>query len=464
MALSIVLDWIAFNIGIAVVSGAATSAYLFRTKRRSGASRARKRADLARKDPPTHAAVFKMRDFEAVRGSLGYERSNRLMRVQAERLLGALPGCVIGRVGRTTVEAAFSIRNATKVHASLASAHAFLQAPHRLDGIDISLTVDCGAAVLASGLVDDEALDRAAGALARAQARHQSIGIDAGGDRTADSVGDYELARALHQAIEHDGVELHYQPKFNCRDDQVRAVEALLRWEHPALGRFSTDRVIAAAERLGMIPALTEWVVNRAIRDRGRLAAAGHDITIFVNLSGPLLANRTFVDQLISLGSGGGIGFEITETAVIADPEDAIYNVTRISEAGIPIAIDDYGSGLSSLAYLKQLPAHELKIDRMFVKELTESHRDPLLVRSSIDLAHALDMQVTAEGVEDAMTLSLLRIMGCDAIQGYLISPALPLPELVKFLAESGRLGGLGRAPLALPDADEQATRAQHIR
>ena len=141
----------------------------------------------------------------------------------------------------------------------------------------------------------------------------------------------------------------------------------------------------------------------------------------------------------------GRIGFEITETAVIGDPDAALANLRDFTQAGIRIAIDDYGSGLSSLAYLKQLPAHELKIDRLFVSGLTDSHRDPLLVRSSIDLAHALEMEVTAEGVDDAMSLSLLRVMGCDLLQGYFISPPLPLDGLTSFLddaSQAERLSG----------------------
>ena len=116
-----------------------------------------------------------------------------------------------------------------------------------------------------------------------------------------------------------------------------------------------------------------------------------------------------------------------------AEPLDFV-NVGRLALAGIPCSIDDYGSGLSSLAYLRQLPANELKIDRMFVSELTSSHRDPLLVRSTIDLAHALGMEVTAEGVDNAATVALLRIMGCDTVQGYHVSKPLPLDQLIEFL------------------------------
>jgi len=168
-----------------------------------------------------------------------------------------------------------------------------------------------------------------------------------------------------------------------------------------------------------------------------------------------LLPDADFVERAVAIvaAAPGRIGFEITETAVITDPDRALANLKRFTEADIKIAIDDYGSGLSSLAYLKQLPAHELKIDRMFVSGLIDSHRDPLLVRSSIDLAHALDMEVTAEGVDDPMVLSLLRVMGCDLIQGYFISPPMAIGALEIFLADDERLEQLGTTSFSLPGA-----------
>jgi EAL domain-containing protein (putative c-di-GMP-specific phosphodiesterase class I) len=151
-----------------------------------------------------------------------------------------------------------------------------------------------------------------------------------------------------------------------------------------------------------------------------------------------LLTDRVFIDAACALieESDAEIGFEITETAVIRDPDLAIANLERCAAMGITLAIDDYGSGLSSLSYLKRLPATELKIDKMFVTHLTSSHRDPLIVRSTIDLAHALDMEVTAEGVETPAALALLTVMGCEMVQGYLISPPLELAAFVTYLED----------------------------
>jgi EAL domain-containing protein (putative c-di-GMP-specific phosphodiesterase class I) len=262
------------------------------------------------------------------------------------------------------------------------------------------------------------------------------------------SKADLELMRALPKALKAGEVELHYQPKLDARANIVRSAEALLRWTRPGQGPVAADRFVALAEESGAIRELTEWVIARAIRDQKFLAEQGHAIEISINVSGHLLADRNFAQAAIALAASapGRIGFEITEAAVLNDPDAALANLHDFSLAGVRIAIGDYGAGPSSLAYLKQLPANELKIDRMFVSGLTESTRDPLLVRSAIDLAHALEMEVTAEGVDDAMALSLLRVMGCDLLQGHFISPPVPVGRLSSFLSDEEQMRRLAVA------------------
>jgi EAL domain-containing protein (putative c-di-GMP-specific phosphodiesterase class I) len=192
------------------------------------------------------------------------------------------------------------------------------------------------------------------------------------------------------------------------------------------------------AEETGHIGALTEWVLARALEEQSLIRHHGHELAVSVNLSGRLLGDPAFVARALDLvrGAPGALIFEITETAVIENPEIALKTIDRFRAAGIGISIDDYGSGLSSLAYLKQIRADELKVDKAFVLKIDESHRDALLVRSTIDLAHSLGLKVTAEGVETAMALSLLAGMGCDVAQGYLVARPMPLKELLMFLGE----------------------------
>jgi EAL domain-containing protein (putative c-di-GMP-specific phosphodiesterase class I) len=193
------------------------------------------------------------------------------------------------------------------------------------------------------------------------------------------------------------------------------------------------------AEETGHIGALTEWVLGRAIEEQALLRHSGHELAMSVNLSGRLLCDLDFAETALDMvrGAAGQVCFEITETAVIENPELALQVLGRFAQGGVKISIDDYGSGLSSLAYLKQIRADELKIDKAFVLKMDESQRDALLVRSTVDLAHSLGLRVTAEGVETDMALSLLAGMGCDLAQGYRIAKPMPLKDLLTFLAQN---------------------------
>jgi EAL domain-containing protein (putative c-di-GMP-specific phosphodiesterase class I) len=237
-------------------------------------------------------------------------------------------------------------------------------------------------------------------------------------------------------AIEADGLAVAYQPKFDFRSRAVTSVEALVRWPNHRSGPLGPDIFVPMAEETGHIQALTEWVLVRALADQAVLRLAGHDISMSVNLSGRLLHEQDFADKVLAIIGGAADRFclEVTETAAMENPELAMRSLDRYRAAGVSVAIDDYGSGLSSLAYLKNLPATELKIDKAFVINIADSQRDSMLVRSTIDLGHSLGMQVTAEGVETATALSLLALMGCDAAQGYFIGRPMPLGGLFEFL------------------------------
>lgn len=251
-------------------------------------------------------------------------------------------------------------------------------------------------------------------------------------------------------------VVLHYQPKFQASTYEVVGVEALMRWRHPKQGFIAPDKFIPVIEAVGDCRAMTEWVLEKILAAQAELFAAGYPIEMSVNVPAMLISDRAFATAALNIAARrcAPIGFEITETGVFGDPEGALENLHRFAEAGIRIAIDDYGVGMSSLTYLKRLPAHELKIDKSFVSGMTHSHRDPIIVRSTIDLAHGLAMTATAEGIESPTELALLRVMGCDHIQGYLMAKPMPLDQLRVFLADKGRLAHLPRDITALARAD----------
>lgn len=250
------------------------------------------------------------------------------------------------------------------------------------------------------------------------------------------------FARELDTAIAENELFLHYQPKMHVRRQAIVSVEALIRWHHPDRGLIAPGDFIPLAEEMDIMAGVTLWTIRRVIADQRVMASQGHDLRVFINVAGGLLADPRFVSEAGALVAASGVpfGFEITETSVIDDPDTAIANLHAFAALGIVISIDDYGAGLSSLAYLKQLPARELKIDKLFVTQLTSSHRDPLIVRSTIDLAHALEMDVVAEGVETQSALALLSVMGCDMVQGFLISRPLAIDALIAFLSNGAHL------------------------
>ncbi|MEY2943167.1 MAG: hypothetical protein RLY97_1181 [Pseudomonadota bacterium] len=383
-----------------------------------------------------YVGIAEIHKFGLLRRQMGCQKSDALMALIANQFEHQLPNSTIGRVGRKSIEFAFAADDDQAAEEQLLQIGHWVENDVVMDDCRLSLLTHIGAVQVANGDVDNEVLHRAETALSEAQTLSHRVVIAQAVGVKANELSPLTLIRDLHEAMAQGHLQLHYQPKLHNRSNSISTMEALLRWQHPEHGMMNTQQLIEIAEATGAIREVTRWVIQKAVADQLWLESQGHAVALDVNISGPLLVNSEFATWAIQhmTQTQHPMGIEITETAVIEDPASAINNLNLFADAGIRIAIDDYGSGLSSLVYLKQLPADELKIDRHFVSGLTESHRDPLIIRSTIDLAHALDMQVTAEGVDDAMALSLLRVMGCDMIQGYVVCKPLPLAECEIFL------------------------------
>ena len=379
-------------------------------------------------------------NFAELRRMLGVARAERLMPELVDRLTARLPAARINATARAAIEFTFGGEQFADVETALVELQTAFAAPVEVHGDQVVCELALAGAGAPAALADEVRLaEEVEEAIELARTERRIIVRDL--SVQASAVDRLTLMRDLANAAANGEMTIHYQPKIHVRQQKVTSVEALIRWRHPTRGMILPGDFIPAAEQSGEIAALTLWTLDQVIADHRRLAERGFDLVVFVNISGPLLGDTQFAADAAAKveASGARIGFEITETAVIRDPETAIANLQRFADTGIPIAIDDYGAGLSSLAYLKQLPASELKIDKMFVTQLTSSNRDPLIVRSTIDLAHALEMEVTAEGVETQAALALLSVMGCDMVQGFLISRPVPFDALVEFLAEEHR-------------------------
>ena len=234
----------------------------------------------------------------------------------------------------------------------------------------------------------------------------------------------------LRTALDHDQLQLHYQPKLNLGSDAVDGAEGLVRWQHPTLGAVPPDAFIALAEETGNIRRLTRWALAAGIAQAKRWHAAGHAIRVSINVSARDLDDADLprrVAELLALHAlpPERIALEITEGAIMGKPDAAIAVLRRLADQGIDLAIDDFGVGQSSLAYLRRLPVRELKVDKSFVMHLHESREDQTIVRSIVELAHHLGYRVTAEGVNHEATLAFLREIGCDHAQGWQIAKAM---------------------------------------
>ncbi|WP_404338108.1 putative bifunctional diguanylate cyclase/phosphodiesterase [Sphingomonas sp. MMS12-HWE2-04] len=376
-------------------------------------------------------------NFAVMRRHLGRTRTDTLAADVAQQILSVCPEAHVVSAARALIEIGLACDRPEAAAGEIDRLRHVFQRPVEFDGELHQLQMQFGVAAAPADEGDAVRLIEAA-ELALEQARSESRVVMLDLSRADLAFDRLTLMRELPRAIAAGEMFLQYQPKVNVRRQEIASAEALVRWQHPERGLILPGDFISVAEEAGQIGALTLWTLHQVIADQKRLAADGQDLTLFINISGMLLADTGFVGEACEIvaRSGAKLGFEITETAVIRDPESAIRHLQTFADIGVQLAIDDYGAGLSSLAYLKQLPAKELKIDKMFVLQLTSSNRDPLIVRSTIDLAHALEMEVTAEGVETPSALALLSVMGCDMVQGFLISRPLDFEAFRKYLAE----------------------------
>lgn len=242
----------------------------------------------------------------------------------------------------------------------------------------------------------------------------------------------------LRDAVEKNEIELHYQPKIDLKADRVHGAEALLRWDHPALGKINPEEFIAAVDTSDLIEVLTDWTLENAFRQIRDWRANQIDGPIAINLSARLLRDRRFsrrLEQLLAAAAvePSDLELEITESALMVDRARAIETIDRIRNLGTQVSIDDYGTGYSSLAYLRDLNPNALKIDKCYVMNMHENDSDRVIVESTIQMAHGLGLNVVAEGVESEWAHDHLRRSGCDYAQGYWYSEALHASDFIKW-------------------------------
>ena len=386
---------------------------------------------------PLALLLIDLNGFKEINDTLGHHSGDHLLREIGPRIEAMLgPSDMVARLGGD--EFAVVLGSLRSIHEASDAAQGLLNVigdPFDLDGLKVKIGASIGIALYPRHGNTVSTLMRCAD-VAMYIAKKMTNGY-AVYDSNLDQHTPRRLAlmTELSDAIKDNQLILYFQPIINVKGHSIRSVEALIRWQHPKQGLIPSDQFIPDAENSELIKPITEWVLNEALAQCRVWQDSGLDIKVSVNISSRNLLDSELPNKIGMLLKKHGIQpdmleLEITESAIILDPDRCFDTLIRASAVGCPIAVDDFGTGYSSLAYLKSLPVSSLKIDCSFVTDMEKDENDAVIVRSIIDLAHNLGLNVIAEGVESQGVLNLLEILGCDQAQGYFISRPVSADKL----------------------------------
>ncbi|NHC15117.1 putative bifunctional diguanylate cyclase/phosphodiesterase [Motilibacter deserti] len=398
---------------------------------------------------PRRLVLLNLRRFSEINEALGHEAGDELLCQVADRVAAHLGAADL--LGRTAGDEFALVLVDESEQATQTRAAGLVQAfnePFALQGMTLHVAARVGivdtirvhAAGAGTPVMGAEDVLRRAGVAVHA-AEH-SGGMPVVHDERLDAAARdrFALAKELRDGLTRLELELHYQPKIDLYSGTLFGVEALVRWRHPQRGLVRPDEFIPIAEATGLVVPLTEQVLDGAVQQARLWLAQGSRVPVAVNISPACLLTDGFVERLRDRLDRHGLPcellrLEITETALVTDPERAIAVLHTLTALGIRLSLDDFGTGYSSMSYLRRLPADELKIDRSFVTGLgRDGGRDDILVSAMVQLGHSLGLFVVAEGVEDAETADALAALGCDVGQGYWWSRPVPAAELHPWL------------------------------
>jgi diguanylate cyclase (GGDEF)-like protein/PAS domain S-box-containing protein len=377
--------------------------------------------------------------FKEVNDTIGHPCGDLLLQQVGPRLRAELrERDSIARLGGD--EFVVLLRGADSERASAVAARLLiaLERPFELDGFGVAIGGSIGIALYPEHGVDADTLLREADIAMYAAKDARSGYTIYAPDTDRHSRERLGLLADLRQAIDRGELLVHYQPQVDVRSGSLTAVEALVRWPHPTRGLLPPDEFIPLAERTRLIQPLSRWILASALQQCATWRAAGLDVPVSVNLSAYDLRDHDLPDLIDAALAKYGVPperlrIEITESSLMANPSRAREILARLRAQGVQVSIDDFGIGYSSLAYLKNLPVDELKIDRSFVGEMAVDAGSRAIVRAIIDLADVLGLRVVAEGVEDEATLMALAALGCDVAQGFYFARALPPADLAEW-------------------------------
>ena len=389
--------------------------------------------------------------FKEINDTLGHASGDLLLQELGRRLrlllgeqgtVARLGGDEFGIVSPSAIDSVSALGLAERLRERIAE-------PFVLAGVSLEVQASVGIALSPEHGADVDTLMRHADvAMYAGKKVHQPRIYTTADDQY--SSGRLALAGQLRGAIERDELALQFQPQLDLVTGEVRTVEALVRWHHPERGRLRPDEFIPLAEHAGLIRPLTRWVLRNSLAQCRLWHDAGLSLAVAVNVSGRDIVDLGLADEVGRMLADhrlepASLELEITESTLMTDPLRASTVLERLSDLGVRIAIDDFGSGYSSLSHLRRLPVDVLKIDKSFVLNMSVDESDETIVRSTIDLAHNLGLAVVAEGVETELNLARLMELGCDNVQGYHVSEPVEASTLTGWLLSRQRAGTTSR-------------------
>jgi diguanylate cyclase (GGDEF)-like protein len=391
---------------------------------------------------PSALLLLDLDRFKEVNDSLGHHAGDQLLAAVAERLAQTcrFPRDLLARLGGDEFAILLPDTDTLGAVHVAERIRAALSAPFVLEGVRVQSAVSIGIALAPQhGRTLSLLMRRADIAMYRAKGTRTGHAVYDPSLKDPDGEDRLHRLEDLRAAIDHDQLVLHYQPKIDLADGAVCGVEALVRWEHPTRGLLYPDTFLPLAEDAGLMPGLTALVLDRALAQMAAWHRAGRDLTVAVNLPSAAVVDTDLPARIADLllrhqVPAHALKLEITEESLLDDRVRAREVLAQLRRSGVQIAIDDYGSGYSSLAYLRELPVDELKLDRSFVLPMADDTRAAAIVRSTVELAHSLGLRIVAEGVEHVAAATELARVGCDTAQGFLYSRALPAAELIRWI------------------------------
>ena len=387
--------------------------------------------------------IVKICRFKEINTTYGFNQGDKFLDYVHEKLKTLLrPADMIGRIGDNEFGLLLpSLKNTS--HALLA-ANKIISAfrdPVEIEGSIISPKLILGIAAKPDhGETLDELLHAATLALQLADANNEDYLLHQAAAN--DMPPSLLLENEIQFALDDDEFDLYCQPKINLSTQKLYGGESLIRWHSKKYGFINTQYFIDILECSSSLMPVTSWVLNRALRQCVRYQKIFPEFSIAVNLSPSLLTNNKIIDAVSSAVSiwdvkPSSLVLEVTEGAMMLNPKQSMEILREFHSRGFGVSIDDFGTGYSSLAYLKNLPADEIKIDKSFVLNMANDKKDESIVNAAVDLAHNLGLKTVAEGVEDEKTLDLLTAMGCDYAQGFYMAKPMPSDDFVSWLEES---------------------------